>query len=109
MVSDRGCHVLEFFGACCDFPRSAQCCRGVRCGLASPRQASQRGVFGCIEVGSRSNTESRYQTLRDERFVVALREGRIRVAPHLLNSTQDIDRLLVIMEYAQKEARRVRH
>jgi selenocysteine lyase/cysteine desulfurase len=77
--------------------------------LASPRQASQRGVFGCIEVGSRSNTESLYQTLRDERFVVALREGRIRVAPHLLNSTEDIDRLLVVMERAQKEARYVPH
>jgi selenocysteine lyase/cysteine desulfurase len=77
--------------------------------LASPRPASHRGVFGCLEVGSRSNTESLYQTLRDERFVVALREGKIRIAPHLLNSTEDIDRLLVVMEYAQKEARRVRH
>src|SRR5207302_8726164 len=47
--------------------------------LASPRQALQRGVFGCIEVGSRGDTESLYQTLRDERFVVALREGKI---PH---------------------------
>ena len=77
--------------------------------MASLRQASQRGVFGCIEVGSRSNTESPYQALRDERFVVALREGKIRVAPHLLNSTQDIDRLLVVMEGAQKEARHGRH
>src|SRR3984957_19421603 len=68
--------------------------------LASPRQASQRGVFGCIEVGSRGDTEFLYQTLRDERFVVALREGKIRVAPHLLNSTQDIDRLLVVMAKA---------
>jgi selenocysteine lyase/cysteine desulfurase len=66
--------------------------------MASLRQASQRGVFGCIEVGSRSNTESPYQALRDERFVVALREGKIRVAPHLLNSTQEIDRLLVVMK-----------
>ena len=71
--------------------------------------SSQRGVFGCIEVGSRSNTESLYETLRDEQFVVALREGKIRVAPHLLNSTQDIDRLLVVMEKAQKEARHGRH
>jgi selenocysteine lyase/cysteine desulfurase len=77
--------------------------------LASPRQASQRGVFGCIEVGSRSNTESLYETLRDEQFVVSLREGKIRVAPHLLNSTEDIDQLLVLMETAQKEARHVRH
>src|SRR5580704_11884833 len=70
--------------------------------LASPRQALQRGVFGCIEVGSRGDTESLYQTLRDERFVVALREGKIRVAPHLLNSTHDIDRLLVVMAKARK-------
>jgi len=73
--------------------------------LASPRPASQRGVFGCFDLHSRSNTESLYQTLRDQRFVVALREGKIRVAPHLLNSTQDVDRLLVVMERAQKEAR----
>ena len=77
--------------------------------LASPRLASHRGVFGCIEVGSRSNTESLYQLLRDEQFVVALREGKIRVAPHLLNSTQDMDRLLVVMERARKEARYVSH
>jgi selenocysteine lyase/cysteine desulfurase len=77
--------------------------------LASPRQASQRGVFGCIEVGSRGDTEFLYQALRDERFVVALREGKIRVAPHLLNSTEDIDRLLFVMEKAQREARQVSH
>jgi len=77
--------------------------------LASPRQASQRGVFGCIEVGSRGDTEFLYQTLRDERFVVALREGKIRVAPHLLNSTRDIDRLLVVMAKAWKAARHVAH
>src|SRR5207244_4826224 len=59
--------------------------------------------FGCIEVGSRGDTESLYQTLRDERFVVALREGKIRVAPHLLNSTQDIDRLLVVMAKRSEE------
>jgi selenocysteine lyase/cysteine desulfurase len=80
---------------------------GVR--LASPQQPSQRGVFGCIEGGSRSNTESLYQTLRDERFVVALREGKIRVAPHLLNSTDDMDRLLVVLEKALKETRHVPH
>lgn len=77
--------------------------------LASPRQASQRGVFGCIEVGSRGDTESLYQTLRDERFVVALREGKIRVAPHLLNSTQDMDRLLASLAKARKGVRHVDH
>ena len=77
--------------------------------LASPRQASHRGVFGCIEVGSGGDTESLYQTLRDERFVVALREGKIRVAPHLLNSTQDMDRLLVSLAKARKGVTHVDH
>ena len=77
--------------------------------LASPRLASHRGVFGCIEVGSRSNTESLYQLLRDEQFVVALREGKIRVAPHLLNSTQDMDRLLVSLAKARKGVTHVDH
>ena len=77
--------------------------------LASPRQASQRGVFGCIELGSRADSESLYQTLRAEGFVVALREGKIRVAPHLLNSTQDMDRLLVVMARALREASHVAH
>jgi len=77
--------------------------------LASPRQASQRGVFGCIEARSRGDTEFLYQMLREERFVVALREGKIRVAPHLLNSTQDIDRLLVAMAKAWKDARHDAH
>jgi len=77
--------------------------------LASPRQASHRGVFGCIEVGSRGDTESLYQTLRDERFVVALREGKIRVAPHLPNSTQDMDRLLVSLAKARKGVTHVDH
>jgi selenocysteine lyase/cysteine desulfurase len=77
------------------------------CRAASPREASQRGASGCIEAGSRGGTESLYQTLRDEGFVVALREGRIRVAPHLLNTTQDIDGLLAVMTKVSKETKHV--
>ena len=73
----------------------------------SPRAASQRGASGCIEAGSRSDTESLYQTLRDEGFIVALREGRIRVAPHLLNATQDMDGLLAVMAMVSKETKHV--
>ena len=74
---------------------------------ASPREASQRGAAGCIEAGSRGDTESLYQTLRDEGFIVALREGRIRVAPHLLNTTQDIDGLLAVLTKVSKETKHV--
>ena len=74
---------------------------------ASPREKSQRGPSGCIDAGSRRATESLYQALRDEGFVVALREGRIRVAPHLLNTTKDIDRLLAAMAMVSKKTKHV--
>jgi selenocysteine lyase/cysteine desulfurase len=70
--------------------------------VASPLEANRRGVFGCIHAGNREETEALYQVLRSERFVVALREGRIRIAPHLLNTKQDMDRLLVTLNKALK-------
>ena len=68
------------------------------CRAASPLDASRRGVFGCIHAGSRGATEELYQDLRNSRFVVALREGRIRIAPHLLNNEQDMDRLVAAIQ-----------
>lgn len=97
LVRDHTQALIDYF-----FERLPEGCRP-----ASPREKSQRGPSGCIEVGSRSATESLYQALRSEGFVVALREGRIRVAPHLLNTTKDIDRLLAAMAMASKEAKHV--
>src|SRR5712671_699680 len=79
------------------------------CQLASPFESTRRGVFGCIDVGNRKDTEALYQTLRKEGFVVALREGRIRIAPHLLNTRQDMDRLLAVMAKVLKGERHAAH
>jgi len=79
------------------------------CQLASPFESTRRGVFGCIDVGNRKDTEALYQTLRKEGFVVALREGRIRIAPHLLNTKQDMDRLLAVMAKVLKGERHAAH
>ena len=38
-----------------------------------------------------------YKRLRKENVVVSMREGRIRVSPHLFNSEQDIDRLIGVV------------
>jgi len=67
------------------------------CRIASPRDASKRGVFGCFAAESVGATTDLYNQLRQERIVVSLREGRIRVAPHLLNAESDIDRLLHVI------------
>lgn len=61
---------------------------------ASPLDASVRGPFGCITAGDAQNTAAVYERLRAANFVVSLRQGRIRVAPHLFNSMEHIERLI---------------
>lgn len=60
----------------------------------SPRDANARGAFGCITAGDAQRTAAVYERLRAANFVVSLRQGRIRIAPHLFNSMEQIDRLL---------------
>jgi selenocysteine lyase/cysteine desulfurase len=65
---------------------------------ASPRDASARGAFGCIIAGDARSTTAEYERLRAAGFVVSLRQGRIRVAPHLFNSMDQIDQLIHHLE-----------
>lgn len=68
-----------------------------RCVPASPLDADQRGPYGCFRARSPEKTEELYQRLRAENIVVSLREGNIRVSPHLYNRAQDIDRLISVV------------
>jgi selenocysteine lyase/cysteine desulfurase len=61
-----------------------------RCTPASPLDPVQRGPYGCFTGQTREDTVDLYRRLRNEKVVVSLREGRIRVSPHLFNSTHDI-------------------
>jgi cysteine desulfurase / selenocysteine lyase len=65
--------------------------------LASPRDAAQRGPYGCFAARSPEKTAEVYQHLRKENVVVSLREGNIRVSPHLFNTERDIDRLISVV------------
>lgn len=67
------------------------------CVPASPLDATQRGAYGCFTARSPERTTALYQRLREANVVVAMREGRIRVSPHLFNSVRDIDRLLDVI------------
>ena len=68
-----------------------------RCVPASPLDAAQRGPFGCFAARNREKTAELYQHLRKENVVVSLREGNIRVSPHLYNTERDIDRLISVI------------
>jgi cysteine desulfurase / selenocysteine lyase len=68
-----------------------------RCVPASPVDAVHRGPYGCFAGRSREKTTELYQRLRKENVIVSLREGNIRVSPHLYNTERDIDRLISVI------------
>ncbi|HET8922905.1 MAG TPA: aminotransferase class V-fold PLP-dependent enzyme [Candidatus Acidoferrum sp.] len=68
-----------------------------RCVPASPLDAQRRGPYGCFAARSPEKTAELYERLRRENVIVALREGNIRVSPHLYNTERDIDRLVSVV------------
>jgi cysteine desulfurase / selenocysteine lyase len=68
-----------------------------RCLAASPADASRRGPYGCFAARSPEKTAALYERLKKENVIVSLREGNLRVSPHLFNSERDIDRLIAII------------
>jgi selenocysteine lyase/cysteine desulfurase len=67
------------------------------CVPGSPLDSAQRGPYGCFTGQTLEKTVELYKKLRKENVVVSMREGRIRVSPHLFNSEQDIDRLIGVV------------
>jgi cysteine desulfurase/selenocysteine lyase len=65
--------------------------------VTSPLDAARRGTYGCFAARSPEKTAEHYQHLREENVIVSLREGNIRVSPHLYNTERDIDRLISVV------------
>src|SRR4029077_15329699 len=65
-----------------------------RCVPASPLDSAQRGPYGCFTARSPEKTAELYHKLVKEKVITSLREGNIRVSPHLYNTERDIDRLI---------------
>lgn len=68
-----------------------------RCVPASPLDSARRGPYGCFAARSKEKTAELYNKLRKENVIVSLREGNIRVSPHLYNTERDIDRLISVI------------
>jgi cysteine desulfurase/selenocysteine lyase len=68
-----------------------------RCIATSPRDAARRGPYGCFAARTPEKTAALYERLRGENVILSLREGHLRVAPHVYNSERDIDRLIAVI------------
>jgi selenocysteine lyase/cysteine desulfurase len=68
-----------------------------RCIPASPLDAAHRGPYGCFAARSPEKTAALYDTLRKAGVITSLRQGSIRVSPHLYNTERDIDRLISVV------------
>ena len=64
---------------------------------ASPLDPAARGPYGCIRASSPDQTRALFEALKAARVIVSLRQGNIRVSPHLYNTEDDIDRLLTVV------------
>jgi len=67
------------------------------CVPASPVDSAQRGPYGCFTSRTPENTAELYQKLQKQKIIVSMREGKIRVSPHLFNSEQDINHLIEVL------------
>ena len=68
-----------------------------RCVPTSPTDPAQRGPYGCFAARTPERTKALYEKLRKENIITSLREGNIRVSPHLYNTERDIDRLISVI------------
>lgn len=67
------------------------------CILSSPRDSAAGGPYISVAARRADKTPYLYQKLRQANVIVGLREGALRIAPHLYNRPGDVDRLLGLL------------
>jgi cysteine desulfurase / selenocysteine lyase len=68
-----------------------------RCVPTSPLDSTKRGPYGCFAARTPEKTAALYDKLHKANVITSLREGNIRVSPHLYNTERDIDRLISVI------------
>ncbi|HEY1469735.1 MAG TPA: aminotransferase class V-fold PLP-dependent enzyme [Candidatus Acidoferrum sp.] len=63
----------------------------------SPAKTEQQGPYGCFAAYALERTHECNERLKREKVYASLREGNIRVSPHLYNTEQDIDTLIRVI------------
>lgn len=64
------------------------------CSLASPSERERRGPFVCVSARDPKETQALYEKVRAVQVSVSLREGALRVSPHIYNTPEDVARFM---------------
>jgi selenocysteine lyase/cysteine desulfurase len=62
--------------------------------IVSSRTPGEKSQIVCLKHRGGLNANEIYHGLEAKKIVVSAREGRVRIAPHLFNNMEDIDRLI---------------
>jgi cysteine desulfurase/selenocysteine lyase len=69
--------------------------RAKQIAIVSPvEKMSERSAIVSFTMGSEAANREKYERLMDQKIIVALRAGRIRVSPNFFNAEDEIDRFL---------------
>jgi selenocysteine lyase/cysteine desulfurase len=68
-----------------------------KCVLASPGDPWLRGPYVCVASRHAAETPKLYEKMREAGVIVSLREGALRIAPHLYNTEMDVDRVIAAL------------
>lgn len=85
VVNEHCTHLLD---------RLAEGLRERKYRLSAAADAERRSTILCFRADPLQATAALYQKLKSRQIAVSLRQGMIRVSPHLYNRETDIDRLL---------------
>jgi selenocysteine lyase/cysteine desulfurase len=62
--------------------------------IVSSRAPDERSQIVCLNHRGGLSANEIYHNLEEKKIIVSAREGRVRIAPHLFNNLEDIDRLV---------------
>ena len=68
-----------------------------RCVLVTPEDPKYRGPFICVSTRREGEAAALHKKLRESQVFVSLREGALRISPHLYNTESDMARLISIL------------
>jgi selenocysteine lyase/cysteine desulfurase len=68
--------------------------------LTSPSEEARRGPYVCVAARNPAETKALHEKLREAQIITALRQNSVRISPHLMNTIDDMERVVKVLAVA---------